>query len=337
MIVLVTGGTGYIGSHTVVELIKREYEVIIVDNYSNSKPEVLNRIEAITGKRPKFYNVNILNKAALQELFKRHQLDAVIHFAGHKAVGESVEQPLSYYHNNLVGTLVLCELMESYNVHKLVFSSSATVYGTRNDSPLTEEMTLCATNPYGQTKIMIERIIKDICKSDSKWSAVSLRYFNPIGAHESGLIGEDPNGIPDNLVPYITQVAVGKLNELLVFGDNYSTNDGTGVRDYIHVVDLARGHVNALDYIFNHVGAEVINLGTGQGYSVIEVVKSFERANKLFIPYKIVERRLGDVAMCFADVSKAKKLLDWSAKMTLDEMCRDAWHWQQKNPNGYEV
>lgn len=334
--ILVTGGAGYIGSHTVVELLNLDYEVVIVDNYSNSKPEVLNRIETITGKKPIFYEVDILDRQSLETVFKKHPIDAVIHFAGHKAVGESVEKPLMYYHNNLTGTFVLCELMEKYQVTRMVFSSSATVYGMNNTSPLTEDLPLSTTNPYGTTKLMIEQILQDAYVANKNWSIALLRYFNPIGAHVSGLIGEDPNGIPNNLMPYITQVAIGKREELSVFGNDYETHDGTGVRDYIHVVDLAIGHVKALEYIDKYHGVEALNLGTGVGYSVLDVVNSFMDATDRKIPYKIVERRVGDIGTCFADPSKAKKLLGWQTGKNIEDMCLDSWHWQQKNPSGYE-
>jgi len=334
--ILVTGGTGYIGSHTVVELINNNYDVVIVDDYSNSNAEVLNRIEMITGKRPKFYNMNISNRVILEEVFKQYEFDAVIHFAGYKAVGESVEKPLRYYQNNLVGTLVLCELMEIYGVYRLIFSSSATVYGGENNSPINENAELCPTNPYGQTKLMIESIINDICLSNKNWSALSLRYFNPIGAHTSGLIGEAPNGIPNNLMPYISQVAMGIHPEVLVYGDDYKTKDGTGVRDYIHVMDLADGHIKALEYVLVNKGVDVINIGTGKGYSVLDLIKSFSKSNGINIPYKIVGRRSGDVDICYADVSKSKDVLNWVTKRTLDNMCCDTWKWQCMNPNGYE-
>lgn len=333
--ILVTGGTGYIGSHTVVELLNLDYEVVIIDNYTNSKPEVLNRIESITGKKPIFYEVDILNQQLLEVIFKKHALDAVIHFSGYKAVDESIEKPLMYYHNNLTGTLILCKLMEKYKVTKIVFSSSATVYGVNNTSPLTEDLPISATNPYGTSKLMIEQILRDTYVANRNWSIVLLRYFNPIGAHESGLIGEDPNGKPNNLMPYITQVAVGKRDELLVFGNDYETKDGTGVRDYIHVVDLAIGHIKALEYIDKHQGVEAINLGTGVGYSVLDVVNSFMEVTDRNIPYKIVERRAGDIGTCFSDPSKAKMLLEWRAKKSIWEMCRDSWKWQKNNQNGY--
>lgn len=335
MSILVTGGAGYIGSHTVVELLNAGHEVVIVDDYSNSKPEVLNRIKEITGKSFKFYEVNILDKEALEPVFKENDLEAVIHFAGYKAVGESVAKPLMYYHNNLTGTIVLCELMAQYNVKKIVFSSSATVYGENNPAPYTEDMPLSATNPYGTTKLMIEQILQDIYVSDNSWSIALLRYFNPIGAHESGRIGEDPNGIPNNLMPYITQVAVGKREHLSVFGDDYDTPDGTGVRDYIHVVDLAKGHLKAVNKVLETEQIEAYNLGTGVGYSVLDVVNNFEKATGQKVPYEIVDRRPGDIASFFADASKAAKDLDWKAEFTLEEMCRDSWKWQENNPNGY--
>ncbi|WHZ31962.1 UDP-glucose 4-epimerase GalE [Desemzia incerta] len=335
MSILVTGGAGYIGSHTVVELLNTGHEVVIVDDYSNSKPEVLNRIKEITGKSFKFYEVNILDKEALEPVFKENKLEAVIHFAGYKAVGESVAEPLKYYHNNLTGTFVLCELMAQYNVKKIVFSSSATVYGMNNVSPLTEDLPLSTTNPYGTTKMMIEQILQDVYASDNKWSIALLRYFNPIGAHESGRIGEDPNGIPNNLMPYITQVAVGKREHLSVFGDDYDTPDGTGVRDYIHVVDLAKGHLKAVNKVLETEQIEAYNLGTGVGYSVLDVVNNFEKATGQKVPYEIVDRRPGDIGTCFADATKAAKELDWKAAFTLEEMCRDSWKWQENNPNGY--
>lgn len=336
MAILITGGTGYIGSHTCVELLNEGYEIIIVDNFSNSKPEVLKRIKEISGKDFKFYEVDLLNKEALEEVFTSNDIEAVIHFAGLKAVGESVAIPLRYYHNNLTGTFILCELMEKYNVKKMVFSSSATVYGMNNISPLTEDLPLSTTNPYGSTKLMIEQILRDLYVSDNTWHIALLRYFNPIGAHESGRIGEDPNGIPNNLMPYITQVAVGKRNELSVFGSDYDTHDGTGVRDYIHVVDLAKGHLKALEKVMNSAGIEAYNLGTGVGYSVLDVVKNFEKATGQKIPYKLTDRRPGDIATCYADPTKAFKELGWKAEKNLEDMCRDSWRWQSNNPNGYE-
>lgn len=336
MNVLVTGGVGYIGSHTIVELLHEDYDVIVVDNFSNSKPEALKKIKEITNKDFKFYQVDLLNKEALEEVFKANNIGAVIHFAGLKAVGESVSIPLTYYHNNIAGTLILCELMEKYNVKNIVFSSSATVYGMNNISPLTEDLVLSATNPYGSTKLMIEQILRDVNVSDPIWSIALLRYFNPIGAHESGRIGEDPNGIPNNLMPYITQVAVRKRDKLSVFGNDYDTHDGTGVRDYIHVVELARGHLKALEQVMRTTGVEAYNLGTGIGYSVLDVVNSFEKATGQKIPYTITDRRPGDIATCYADPTKAFKELGWKAEKTLEDMCRDAWRWQVNNPNGYD-
>lgn len=336
MAVLVTGGAGYIGSHTVVELLNEGYEVVIVDNYSNSKPEVLNRIKTITGKDFTFYEADLLDKAALESIFEKEAIDSVIHFAGFKAVGESVEKPIMYYHNNITGTLLLLEVMKDHGVKDIVFSSSATVYGMNNPSPLKEHFPTSATNPYGYTKVMIEQILRDVHVADADWNIALLRYFNPIGAHESGLIGEDPSGIPNNLMPYITQVAVRKLPELSVFGNDYDTPDGTGVRDYIHVVDLAKGHLKALESFGAHKGVGTYNLGTGVGYSVLDLVNNFQRANDIVIPYKIVARRPGDVATCYADASLAKEVLGWTAEKSLEDMCRDSWKWQSKNPNGYE-
>lgn len=337
MSILITGGAGYIGSHTCVELLNTGYDVVVVDNLSNSKPESLKRIQEITGKSLKFYNVDILNKEKLEEVFNENEIEAVIHFAGLKAVGESVELPISYYHNNITGTLILCEVMKKHNVKKIVFSSSATVYGMNNKSPLTEDLPLSATNPYGWTKLMIEQILRDIYISDKEWSVSILRYFNPIGAHESGKIGEDPNGIPNNLMPYITQVAIGKMDKLNIFGNDYDTHDGTGVRDYIHVVDLAKGHLKALNKILDTTGIDTYNLGTGIGYSVLDVVKSFEKATGIKIPYKITNRRPGDIAICYADPTKAFNKLGWKAEKNLEDMCRDAWRWQKNNPDGYIV
>ena len=336
MSVLVTGGAGYIGSHTVVELLKAGQEVVIVDNYSNSKPEVLNRIKTITGKAPTFYEVDVLDREALEAVFAKEEIDSVIHFAGYKAVGESVAKPIEYYHNNITSSLVLCDVMRNHGVKKIVFSSSATVYGMNNVSPLTEDMPTSATNPYGYTKVMIEQILQDVAFADSEWSIALLRYFNPIGAHESGLIGEDPTGIPNNLMPYITQVAVGKLPRLSIFGDDYDTPDGTGVRDYIHVVDLALGHVKALEKIKETNGVGIYNLGTGIGYSVLDLTYNFQMATGVEIPYTIIARRPGDVATCYADATKAKEELGWTARKTLADMCRDSWNWQKSNPNGYE-
>jgi UDP-glucose 4-epimerase len=336
MAILVTGGAGYIGSHTTIELLQAGYEVIIVDNFSNSKPEALKRIKELSSKDFKFYETDLMDKEGLEEIFKDNKIEAVIHFAGLKAVGESVQIPIRYYHNNITGTLILCELMEKYNVKNIVFSSSATVYGMNNVSPLTEELPLSTTNPYGSTKLMIEQMLKDIHNSDAAWSIALLRYFNPIGAHESGRIGEDPNGIPNNLMPYITQVAVGKREKLSVFGADYDTHDGTGVRDYIHVVDLAKGHLKALKKVLGATGVEAYNLGTGMGYSVLDVVKNFEKATGQKIPYVIGERRAGDIATCYADATKAFKELGWKAEKSLEEMCGDSWRWQNNNPNGYD-
>lgn len=335
MAVLVTGGAGYIGSHTVVQLLESGREVVIVDDLSNSSPKVIDRIEAITGKRPKFYEVNILNEEKMDEIFRENKIDSVIHFAGFKAVGESVAKPLAYYTNNLTTTLIILNLMKKYGVRNFVFSSSATVYGDPHTCPILEDFPLSATNPYGRTKLMIEEMLVDICKADKELNVALLRYFNPVGAHESGTIGEEPNGIPNNLMPYITKVAVGKLKELSVFGNDYNTHDGTGVRDYIHVVDLANGHLKALDKLETNCGLVIYNLGTGKGYSVLDMVKAFSKACGKEIPYKIVERRPGDVAMCYADASKAKRELGWEAKYDLDRMCADSWRWQSNNPDGY--
>lgn len=335
MAILVTGGTGYIGSHTVVELLNNNYDVVIVDDFSNSHPTVLDRIKELTNKSFSFYEVNLLDKEGLTKVFSENEIEAVIHFAGFKAVGESVSIPLKYYDNNVTGTIVLLEVMEEFDVKNIVFSSSATVYGMDNEAPFTEDMPTSATNPYGYTKVFIEHILNDIAFADKDWSAVLLRYFNPIGAHESGRIGEDPNDIPNNLMPYITQVAVRKLDKLSVFGDDYDTHDGTGVRDYIHVVDLANGHLKALDYSLNNKGSEAVNLGTGEGYSVLDVVHAFEKANDIDIPYEIVQRRPGDIAIGYADPTKAKDLLGWEAEHSLEDMCRTSWNWQSNNPNGY--
>ena len=336
MAVLVTGGAGYIGSHTCIELLNAGHEIIIVDNYSNSKPESLERVKELSGKDFAFYEVDLLDRIGLEKVFAENQIEAVIHFAGLKAVGESVSIPLHYYHNNITGTLILCEVMKQYGVKNLVFSSSATVYGMPERVPISEDFPLGATNPYGRTKLMIEEILRDLYVSDPEWSIALLRYFNPIGAHVSGRIGEDPNGIPNNLMPFITQVAVGKLKQLQVFGSDYPTVDGTGVRDYIHVVDLAIGHLKALEKILPATGVEAYNLGTGTGYSVLEIVAAFEKASGVDIPYKIVDRRPGDVAVCYADASKAKNELGWTASKGIAEMCEDSWRWQKNNPNGYE-
>lgn len=335
MSILVTGGAGYIGSHTCVELLNAGYDVVVADNLSNSKYESLSRVMEITGKTLKFYEVDILDKAGLEKIFAENSIKAVIHFAGLKAVGESVRLPLYYYHNNLTGTMVLCEVMNQFHVKKLVFSSSATVYGVPERMPIREDFPLGATNPYGRSKLMIEDMLRDLYLSDAEWSISLLRYFNPIGAHESGRIGEDPNGIPNNLMPYITQVAVGKLKELSVFGSDYPTADGTGVRDYIHVVDLAKGHLKALKKIVSTTGIDAYNLGTGTGYSVLEMVAAFEKASGKKVPYRISERRPGDVANCYADPAKAKNELGWTAEKGIEEMCSDSWRWQKNNPNGY--
>ena len=337
MKILLTGGAGYIGSHTCVELLTRGYDVVIADNFDNAKPEVINRIEKITGKRPVVYTVDVADKTALTKVFEEHKIDSVIHFAGLKAVGESCRKPIEYYRNNIDSTLTLLEVMRDFGVKKIVFSSSATVYGIPETVPLVETMkkTGC-TNPYGWTKYMIEQILTDTAAADSELTCVLLRYFNPIGAHESGLIGEDPQGIPNNLMPYISQVAVGKLKQLSVYGNDYATHDGTGVRDYIHVVDLALGHIAALEYAEKFKGADIINLGTGTGYSVLDMVNAFEKVNGVKIPYVIAPRRDGDVAECFANPAKAKEVLGWTAGKTLEDMCRDSWRWQSNNPTGYE-
>jgi len=335
--ILVTGGAGYIGSHTAIELINEGYEVIIADNLCNSSSIVIDRINKITGKKVKFYNVDTRDQKKLRKIFEENKIDAVIHFAALKAVGESVEKPLDYYNNNLVNTITVLELMREFGVDKFVFSSSATVYGSPKSCPIKEDFPLSTTNPYGNTKLMIEDILRDICKVNKDFNVAILRYFNPIGAHESGLIGEEPNGIPNNLMPYITKVAIGQLKELSVFGDDYDTPDGTGVRDYIHVVDLAIGHVKALEKLNQNPGLVTYNLGTGRGYSVLDLVKAFENASGVKIPYKIVGRRAGDIAMCYADPTKAEKELGWVAKYDVNKMCKDSWNWQSKNPNGYKT
>ncbi|AER21643.1 TPA: UDP-glucose 4-epimerase GalE [Streptococcus suis] len=336
MSILVTGGAGYIGSHTVVELLKLGKEVVIVDNLSNSSILVLDRIETITGKRPTFYELDVADKEALRQVFENENIEAAIHFAGYKAVGESVVKPIMYYENNIMSTLALVEVMTEFSVKKIVFSSSATVYGLNNPSPLVETMPTSATNPYGYTKVMLEQILRDVEVADKEWSIALLRYFNPIGAHESGLIGEDPAGIPNNLMPFIAQVAVGKREELSVFGNDYDTVDGTGVRDYIHVIDLALGHIKALEKISTTAGVHTYNLGSGQGTSVLELVQAFEKVNGVPVPYKIVDRRPGDVATCYANADKALAELNWKTEKTIEDMCRDTWNWQSKNPNGYE-
>lgn len=337
MKILVTGGAGYIGSHTIIELLNADHEVIVVDNLSNSSKESLNRVEKITNKSVIFHEIDLRNRVALETIFRTNEIDAVIHFAGLKAVGESVAKALYYYQNNLESTLTLLEVMKQFDVKKLVFSSSATVYGDPEMLPLVETARKQATNPYGQTKLMIEQILEDLAATNEGWNITSLRYFNPIGAHESGLIGEDPNGLPNNLFPYIGQVAVGKLAAVQVFGDDYDTPDGTGVRDYIHVVDLARAHLAALNHLDHSDEYKAYNIGTGIGISVIESIHAFEKASKKTIPYKIIERRPGDIASCYADASLANKELDWKAQLTVEDACRDAWKWQSQNPNGYEV
>ena len=335
MSVLVTGGMGYIGSHTTVELLKAGKDVIIIDNLCNSSIVVKDRIKEITGKEVKFYNVDLTDKEAVKKVFEENSIESVIDFAALKAVGESVKNPLEYYMNNMVSFLVLLDIMKKNNVKNLVFSSSATVYGDAKTMPILESFPLTATNPYGRTKLMAEEILRDLAASDSSWNIAILRYFNPIGAHESGIIGEDPNGIPDNLMPYITKVAVGELKELSVFGNDYDTIDGTGVRDYIHVVDIAIGHIRALEKLETNSGLVTYNLGTGNGFSVLQLVKAFSKASGKEIPYKIAPRRAGDVAICYADPSKANKELNWKAERTLEQMCEDSWRWQKNNPKGY--
>lgn len=336
--ILVTGGAGFIGSHTCVELLNAGHEIVVVDNFSNSRPDALRRVEKITGKELFLHEADILDKDALDGIFREHpDITAVIHFAGLKAVGESVTKPVEYYHNNITGTLMLIKSMREHGVKKIVFSSSATVYGVNNPVPYVEEMpTNSSTNPYGYTKVMIEQILKDVYTADNEWSISLLRYFNPIGAHESGLIGEDPNGIPNNLFPYIQQVAVGKREYLSVFGNDYDTPDGTGVRDYIHVVDLAKGHLCALEYVMEHKGVEAVNLGTGKGSSVLDILHAFEKACGKELAYKIAPRRAGDIAWCYADASKAKELFGWEAQYSVDDMCRDGWNFIKNNPNGYQ-
>ncbi len=336
MKILLTGGAGFIATHTCVSLAAAGHEIIVVDNYVNSQPEAVRRTEQITGTAIAVYEADVRDRAAMDKIFSEHAIDAVIHFAGLKAVGESVSQPLRYYRNNLDSTLTLCESMAAHGVKRLVFSSSATVYGVPDEVPLREDM-FCkgCTNPYGWTKYMIEKILGGVTAADPEWSVVLLRYFNPIGAHESGLIGENPNGLPNNLMPYITKVASGQLEYLRVFGNDYDTPDGTGIRDYIHVMDLAQGHVDACDYAAKHTGCEIFNLGTGVGYSVLDLVHTFERVNQVPVPYVIAPRRPGDVDSCYADPTKARMLLGWEARHSLEDMCRDAWHWQTLNPNGY--
>lgn len=333
--ILVTGGAGYIGSHTCVELIKAGYEVVVFDNFSNSSEESIKRVEKITSATINLCHGDIRKKSDLRKVFKNYSIDAVIHFAGLKAVGESIQKPLDYYDNNVNGTIALCQVMQEFGCKKIIFSSSATVYGIPHTTPIKEDFPLSATNPYGKTKLFIEEILHDLFASDNSYKIAILRYFNPIGAHESGLIGEDPRGIPNNLMPFISQTAIGKREFLSVFGDDYDTHDGTGVRDYIHVVDLSLGHVKALKKLDDIKEILVVNLGTGCGYSVLDMVKAFEKASGKKVPYKFAPRRSGDVAKCFADASFAKKIIDWSAAKGIDEMCEDAWRWQSKNPNGY--
>lgn len=335
MHILVTGGTGYIGSHTTVELLNAGHEVSIIDNLSNSKELVIDRIKQITDKDITFHTCDILDTEKLDSICSQNGFDAVIHFAGLKAVGESAEIPLEYYRNNVAGTINLCRVLQKHNIKNFIFSSSATVYGLNDNVPFREDYPRSATNPYGQSKLMIENILEDLHKSDPGWNIVLLRYFNPVGAHPSGLIGEDPKGIPNNLMPFISQVAVGKRSHLNIFGDDYPTSDGTGIRDYIHVVDLAIGHLKALDQIKKHYGLKVYNLGCGHGYSVLEVIRAFEKTNGIEIPYKIVERRPGDIATSYADASLARNELHWQAEKYIAEMCRDSWNWQQKNPEGF--
>ena len=336
MAILLTGGAGFIGSHTAVSLLNAGLEIVIVDNLYNSSPKVIDRIETITGKRPAFVEADCCDKAAMDKVFSDYDITGVIHFAGLKAVGESVQKPLLYYRNNLDSTLTLCETMRRHGCKRIVFSSSATVYGVPDEVPLREDM-FCkgCTNPYGWTKYMIEKILQGIVTADPEWSVVLLRYFNPIGAHESGRMGENPNGIPNNLMPYITKVAAGQLDHLTVFGNDYNTPDGTGVRDYIHVVDLAEGHLCAIQYAEQHTGCEIFNLGTGRGVSVLEMVNTFSEVNHVPVPYVIGPRRAGDLATVYADPAKAKTVLGWEAKKTVADMCRDSWNWQSKNPNGY--
>lgn len=337
MAILVAGGAGYIGSHTCVELLDAGYDIVVVDNYYNSCPEALNRVKKITGKDFLFYECDILDREGMDKIFSENQIDAVIHFAGYKAVGESVKEPLKYFHNNIEGTVALCEVMEKHNCRKIVFSSSATVYGMPKEVPIREDFPLSVTNPYGRTKLMNEEILRDLYVSNPAWSIVLLRYFNPIGAHASGLIGEEPKGIPNNLMPYITKVAVGALEQLSVFGNDYPTHDGTGVRDYIHVVDLAKGHIKAVEKAMATEGVHTYNLGTGTGYSVLDLVHAFEKAYGKPLPYRIVDRRPGDVAECYADPTKALEELGWKAELDVNRMCEDSWRWQKNNPKGYDV
>lgn len=336
MRILVTGGAGYIGSHTCVELLNAGFDVLVLDNFSNSKQTSLQRVEEITGKNVQFKEGDVRDKSMLRVLFSEEKIDAVIHFAGLKAVGESVKLPLKYYDNNVAGSVALLEVMAEFNVYHFVFSSSATVYDAPGDKPIQEDFPLKPTNPYGQSKLMVEQVLRDLAVSDANWRIAILRYFNPVGAHVSGMIGEDPNGIPNNLMPFVSQVAVGRLAQLSVFGNDYPTPDGTGVRDYIHVVDLAQGHLAALNALQKQAGILTVNLGTGTGYSVLDMVRAFESASGKQVPYKIVERRAGDIAICYADPARAKALLGWQASYDIHAMCRDTWHWQSLNPNGYQ-
>lgn len=336
MAILVTGGAGYIGSHTCVELLNAGYDVVVVDNLVNSSRESVARVEELTGKKISFYEEDLLNEKAIDAIFEKENIDSVIHFAALKAVGESCQIPLRYFDNNLTGTLNLLKVMEKHGVKSIVFSSSATVYGKPESVPIREDFPLSVSNPYGRTKLIIEDMLRDIYKSDNEWDIALLRYFNPIGAHESGMIGENPHGIPNNLLPYVAKVAAGQLECVNVFGDDYDTPDGTGVRDYIHVVDLATGHIKALEKLVTHPGLVTYNLGTGVGYSVLDIIKNFEKACGKEIPYKITPRRPGDIDMCYADPTKAKEELGWEATRSIDKMCEDAWRWQTKNPNGYE-
>jgi UDP-glucose 4-epimerase len=333
MSILVTGGAGYIGSHTCLELLEAGYDVVVIDDLSNSRYEAITQVEQLTGKKLTFYEASLLEKEKVADVFRKHSIEAVIHLAGLKAVGESVAMPLRYYHNNITGTLILCEVMAENNLKKIVFSSSATVYGVPTQVPLVETDPLHATNPYGRTKLMIEEILRDLVISDDTWSIALLRYFNPIGAHPSGEIGEDPNGIPNNLMPYITKVASGELPQLSVYGDDYDTIDGTGVRDYLHVVDLAKGHIKALEKVMKETGVDAYNLGTGKGYSVLELLAAFQEASGQHVPYQIVARRPGDIASCYASPVKAEAKLGWTATKGIEEMCRDAWRWQQTLTN----
>ncbi len=335
MTILITGGAGYIGSHAAVEFIKAGHDIVVLDNIFNSHMEAIDRVKELTGKDFPFYKIDLLDVEAVDQLFNKYKIDAVVHFAGLKAVGESVSIPLKYYDNNVTGTIKLCEIMVKHQVKKLVFSSSATVYGIPKCVPIDETFPLSATNPYGRSKLMIEEILRDLYVSDPTWSIALLRYFNPIGAHETGRIGENPNGIPNNLMPYITQVAIGKRGKLSIFGNDYETHDGTGVRDYIHVVDLVKGHLQALEYLEGKSGIEAFNLGTGTGYSVLDLVDAFISVSGKKIPYEVVGRRPGDVAVCYANASKAAKLLGWRAEKSLTDMCADSWKWQKQNPNGY--